>query len=87
VIGSPSSRSRARTLPSSVGTAIWAARRLRSNCDRMAEARSGAMPAVAEGISYSRSRAEQEVSNSVGMERLEPLTYVCKVHPHIRVLL
>lgn len=54
VMGSPSSRSLARTRPSSVGTAIWAARRFLSNCERIAEARSGAMPAAVEGMSYSR---------------------------------
>jgi len=37
------------TRPSSVGTAIAAARRRLENCDKMADAFSGAMPAPVEG--------------------------------------
>ncbi|KAG9796193.1 hypothetical protein KCU88_g392, partial [Aureobasidium melanogenum] len=50
VMGSPSSRRRALTLPSSVGTATCASLRFRSNCERIAEAFSGATP-PADGIS------------------------------------
>lgn len=48
-MGSPISRNFDRTLPSSVGTAIAAARRLRENWDKIADAFSGAIPACAEG--------------------------------------
>ena len=39
-----------RTRPSSVGTAIAAARLRLENCDKIADAFSGAMPAAVEGM-------------------------------------